>query len=402
VRVIRGALTDLRSTGRVIRRRRSQALFAFLVAATALTALSASAVTSTAPGLAALRLCGGALPQPAAQYRYAVLQASDWRRIAAIKRRNAQTVVLVYKDMASTRDDAGHRDLPTGVSYAYADKYHPEWFLKDTEGRRVNWTNWPHSWQMDVGSRSYQRAWARNVASELRRRGWDGVFVDGISRTMQYPWFLNGRVLAKYPGPDDYERATTRFLRRVAPTLQRRHLVVGNVNDAGLPLWRRWLRYLSGVSKEWWTKADAKRGSGMLAGPDWRFQMRLLSAAEARNKIFIAVAYGPADDFEAIDYARASFLLFARGRRSAFSYAPLCGPEPTSARWRQRLGAARGRATRVGEAWRRDFAGGIAVVNPSGSATVTLPLGGPFVQPDGLVVTSLVLPPHTGLTLRRP
>jgi hypothetical protein len=382
-------------------RRRLRALFTVLAAATAIAAFSASAGTSAPPGLAALRLCGGPLPRPAAQYRYVILQASDWRRIAAIKRRNPQTRVLLYKDMASTRDDAAGSDLPTGVSYAYADRYHPEWFLKDTEGRRVNWAAWPHSWQMDIGSRSYQRTWARNVARDLRRRGWDGVFVDEISRTMQYPWFLNGRVLAKYSGPDDYARAGTRFLRRVGPALRRYGLVVGNINDAGLPLWRRWVRYLSGVSKEWWTKSDASRGGGMLTGADWRFQMRLLSAAEAWKKIFIAIAYGPADDIEAMDYARASFLLFARGARSAFSYAPPCGPEPPSGRWNADIGAPRGRATHVGELWRRDFADGIVVVNSSGSTTVTLPLGAPFVEPDGATVTSVVLPPHTGLTLRR-
>jgi hypothetical protein len=355
------------------------------------------------PALAALRICNdGPIDQPAGQYRYAILQATQYRRIAAIKRGNPQIKVLVYKDIASTRDDAGRTDLPTGVAYGYANRHHPEWFLEDTNGRRVNWAGWPHSWQMDVGSRSYQRAWARSVARELRRHGWDGVFADGISRTMQYPWYLNGRVLAKYPGADDYARATTRFLRRVGPALRRRHLVVGNVNDAGLPLWRRWVRNLSGVSKEWWTKADASRGSGMLTGAEWRFQMRLLSEAEARNKIFIALAYGPADDFEAMDYARASFLLFARGGRSAFSYAPPCGREPLSDRWREDLGAPRGDATRIGEAWRRDFTTGIAVVNPSSSATVTLPLGAPFVDPAGTVVTSVLLPPHTGLTLRRP
>jgi hypothetical protein len=384
-------------------RRCLRALFVFLAAATALTALSAFAGTRTPPGLAALRICGGGpLPQPAARYRYVILQASEYRRIAAIKRRNPQIKVLVYKDIASTRDDAGRSNLPTGVSYGYANQYHPEWFLRDTNGRRVSWASWPHSWQMDVGSRSYERAWARNVARDLRRHRWDGVFVDGISRTMQYRWYLNGRVLAKYPGSDDYARANTRFLLRVGPALRRRHLVVGNINDAGLSLWRRWVRYLSGASKEWWTKADANRGSGMLTGADWRFQMRLLSEAEARHKIFIALAYGPADDLPAMDYARASFLLFARGGRSAFSYAPVCGREPDVARWREEIGSPRGNAARIGEAWRRDFTGGIAVVNPSSSASVTLALGASFVDPDGRVVTSVLLPPHTGLTLRRP
>ena len=330
-----------------------------------------------------------------------VLQAPEYRRIAAIKRRNPATKVLVYKDMASTRDGARGSELPTGVGYAYANRRHPEWFLRDTAGRRVNWASWPHYWQMDVGSRAYQRAWARNVARDLRRHGWDGVFVDGIARTMQYPWYLNGRTLAKYPGPDDYARATTRFLRRVAPALRRRRLVVGNINDATPALWRRWVGTMSGASKEWWTKADAGRGTGFLTGADWSYQMRLLSEAQARRKIFLAFTYGPVDDGPAMDYARASFLLFARGSRSAFGYAPPCGAEPSTVRWREDIGTPTEPASQTGGIWRREFTGGQVVVNPTSTATVTLPLGGSYVQPNGSIVTSVLLPPHTGLTLRR-
>jgi hypothetical protein len=331
-----------------------------------------------------------------------VLWPSQYRRIAAIKRRSPGAKVLVYKDMASTRDDArGARDLPTGVGYSYANRHHPEWFLRDTRGHRVNWASWPHYWQMDVGNRAYQRAWSRGVASDLRRRGWDGVFVDGIARTMQYPWYLNGRVLAKYPGPDDYARATTRFLRRVGPALRRRHLVVANINDATLPLWRRWVGYTSGAAKEWWTKSSAGRDDGFLSGNDWSFQMQLLREAQARHKIFLAFTYGPADDAHAMDYARASFLLFAHGSRSAFSYSPPCGAEPSSPLWRADVGAATTPASQVDGVWRRDFTGGVAVVNPSASATVTLPLGGSFVEPNGSVVTAVLLPPHSGVTLRK-
>jgi len=384
-------------------RRRVRALFAFLVSAAAIMAISASASSGDPPGLAALRICGSGA-RPASGYRYVVLQAWQYGQIAVIRKRSPGTQVLVYKDMASTRDDTTARqtDLSTGVSYAYADRYHPEWFLKDTSGRRVNWASWPHSWQMDIGSRSYQRAWARNVARELRGRGWDGVFLDGISRTMQYPWYLNGRVFAKYPGANDYARGTTRFLRRVGPSLRRRGLVVGNINDATLALWRRWVRYTSGASKEWWTKSNAGRDVGMLTGADWAFQMRLLREAQARHKVFIAIAYGPADDAPAMDYARASFLLFARGSRTAFSYSPLCGVEPSAPRWRADVGAPRGAASQAGAVWRRDFENGLVLVNPSSAATVTVPLGGPFLQPNGSVVTSALLGPHTGLTLRRP
>src|SRR5437588_5504128 len=279
VRVIRGARTDHPSTGKVVTRRRSWAFSTFLLAAVAAAAAASASTSSGGPAanLAAIRICGSSsAPRPAALYRYVILQASEYRRMAAIKKRSPGTKVLVYKDMASTRDDAS-REIPTGVSYGYANRIHPEWFLKDTTGRRVNWASWPHAWQMDIGSRSYQRAWVREVARELGRRGWDGVFVDGISRTMQYPWYLNGRVLAKYPGPDDYARATTGFLGRVGPALRRRHLVVGNINDATLPLWRRWVGFTSGAAKEWWTKSSVNRGAGMLTGADWAYQMRLLS-----------------------------------------------------------------------------------------------------------------------------
>jgi hypothetical protein len=376
--------------------------FVLFAAAAAIGALSAWAGSgSSSPGLAAIRICNGG--RPGAGYRYVVLQAWEWKQIAQIKTRSPGTQVLVYKDMASTRDDTPRQtDLSTGVSYAYADRRHPEWFLKDTSGRRVNWADWPHSWQMDIGSRSYQRVWARNVGRDVRRRGWDGVFLDGISRTMQYPWYLNGRVLAKYPGPNDYARANTRFLRRVGPALRRRGLVVGNINDATLPLWRRWVRFTSGVSKEWWTKSSAGRDAGMLTGADWAYQMKLLREAQARHKVFIAIAYGPADDGPAMDYARASFLLFARGRRSAFSYSPLCGVEPSAPAWRADVGSPTGTPTQVGSVWLRRFANGVVVVNPTGSAKVTVPLGGLYLQPNGTAVTSLLLGPHSGAVLRKP
>jgi hypothetical protein len=307
--------------------------------------------------------------------------------------------------MASTRDDFVRRgadlpSLPTGVGYAYANRHHPEWFLKDTTGARVAWADWPHYWQMDVGSASYQRAWSRNVAREVRRRGWDGVFVDGAAATMQYPWYLNGRVLAKYPGEGDYTRATTSFLGRVGPALKRRHsLVVTNINDAPAAVWRRWVGYSSGTSKEWWTKNGTGRG-GSLTGREWSFQMRLLSEARARGKIFIAITYGQPNDSAAMHYARASFLLFAGGARSALSYSTGCGADAWSPEWTTGLGRSQGPPFRVGPAWRRNFTGGTVVVNPSGTP-VTVPLGASYLTPAGAPVVSVLLSPGNGLVLHR-
>ena len=218
---------------------------------------------------------------------------------------------------------------------------------------------------------------------------------------MQYPGYLNGRG-SRVPGPTDYARATTRFLRRDAPALRRRHLVVGNVNDATPRLWRRWVGYMSGAAKEWWTKASADGGSGFLTGNDWAYQMSLLREAQARHKIFLAFTCG----LRPTTLARWT----TRGRASCSSPRGAGARSATRRRAevsRRRPSGVRTSARRpgppaqVGGAWRRDFSGGVAVVNPSASATVTLPLGGSYLDPSGSVVTSVLLPPHTGLTLRR-
>jgi Hypothetical glycosyl hydrolase family 15 len=369
---------------------------------------AASAQTHGEPSVAALRICThDPFPGRIADFHYVILNAWDWRRVAAIKKRSPDTKVLVYKNMTSTRRDAvqNGRDqslLPTGVGYAYAEQHHPRWFLRDTQGRLVSWTSAPDAWQMDIGNRGYERLWRRNVARELRAHRWDGVFVDGATADPQTPWALNGRVFARYPTALSYQRATTRFFRRVAPAIRRRgRLFVANVNDGAFDVWRSWLGYASGTSREWWTKAQTGRSAGLIGGAEWGAQLRQLRTAEALHKIFIAITYGPADDARSITYARASFLLAASSPTSALAYSSECGSPAWTPKAAAHLGAARGPATRVGPVWRRDFAGGVALVNPS-SVPVPVVLGGSFRQPNGSLVSSVVIAPVTGVLLQRP
>jgi hypothetical protein len=71
--------------------------------------------------------------------------------------------------------------------------------------------------------------------------------------------------------------------------------------------------------------------------------------------------HGRVDDLAAMQYARASFLLFARGSRSALTFSTGCGAElPPS--WRQDLGVATSGAHRR-VVWRRTFVGGMVVVS---------------------------------------
>jgi 5-hydroxyisourate hydrolase-like protein (transthyretin family) len=73
------------------------------------------------------------------------------------------------------------------------------------------------------------------------------------------------------------------------------------------------------------------------------------------------------------------------------------------------LGQPTGAATAVGDAYRRDYAGGVALVNPS-TRSVTVELGGAFLKikgtqdpkvNDGSVVTAVTIPAQDGIVLLR-
>ena len=128
------------------------------------TALSAGPALA-APATGLIRLDGdiGGV-RDAGRYSYVILNAWESNRIALLKRANPAVKVLVYKDMSSARSYAVHAGqddslLPTGVGYATAEQAHPEWFLRDTHGDRVEWAGYDDHWWLDVGSASYQAAW---------------------------------------------------------------------------------------------------------------------------------------------------------------------------------------------------------------------------------------------------
>ena len=55
---------------------------------------------------------------------------------------------------------------------------------------------------------------------------------------------------------------------------------------------------------------------------------------------------------------------------------------------------------RVGVGWRRDFAAGTVIINPSGSESQTFALGGAYTTADGSTVSTVTLGPAQALVLR--
>jgi hypothetical protein len=94
-------------------------------------------------------------------------------------------------------------------------------------------------------------------------------------------------------------------------------------------------------------------------------------------------------------------LLDWNGGPSALVFEPTGGPtDPWNAEWTADLGAAQGARYQVGSAWRRDFAGGTVVVNPTSASSATVALGRTYVRADGSAVTTVTLAPATAVILR--
>jgi len=378
-----------------------------VLAGTLVGAAGTSAVTNPNPAATAVfRLSGGdvAAARGLARYGYVVLNAWNADRIPRLKKRNPGIQVLVYKDMASTRGYAvrGRIDdplLPTGVGFAYADSRHPEWFLEDTAGKRVEWSGYSSHWWMDVGDSGYQQAWLDNVAAELRAKGWDGVAIDNAMADPSH--YLGERTLARYPTRSDYQAATRSFLARVGPSLVARgFLVLPNISDADPDTWNDWIQFTSGGILEHWTKwSGAAAGSGYIDGASWLRHARLMTDTQAQGKVFLANTGSTSmADTRTMRYARASFLLWWNGGPSALSFS-VAAADPWSPEWTTDVGVPAAPAYEVGGAWRRDYSAGTVLANPR-TITVTVDLGAAYLTPDGASSTQVTLEPTSGLVLR--
>src|SRR5207245_4996307 len=182
--------------------------------------------------------------------------------------------------------------LPTGVGYCWADASHPDWFLLDQSGNRVQWRGYPGHWWMDVGNAAYQDAWLNHVLPELKANGWDGVWIDtAISNPVYY--LQSGEALAKYPTQVSYQTATDSFLAHVGPQLTAAGFAaVPNLGgaDGDGSLFVKWANYTSGAGRELWGRYGPS--GPPLSGWSWDRMMTQMDAVEASNKVFLAISYG--------------------------------------------------------------------------------------------------------------
>jgi hypothetical protein len=283
---------------------------------------------------------------------------------------------------------------------------HPDWFARDTAGNRIEFADYHDLWLMDVGNAAYQQAWLDSVGAELRRYGWDGVMIDDAD--MSPRWHTGSRTIARYQTDAAWTAATKSFLARVGPALkQSGFLVLPNIYTEwphGPGVWQDWLQYTSGGVQEYWTKWGTGTDQ-QFSDVDWTYREQFLSLTQSLDKIYLGITYAPLSDVRSQRYARASFLIGWNGASSALVFQPT-GPQAQPAfapEWTADIGRPAAPKTQLGPTvWKREYTDGLALVNIAKSSAKTVDLGGSYLTPEGVPVTSLTLQPTTGIVLRRP
>ena len=358
--------------------------------------------------------------EDAGRYRYIVVQWYTTRDAACplerIRAANPGAKVLAYQNIgamiAGPHTDGRPSTCVTQEEAAAHDAAAPgdAWHLHDRAGNVLSFHDeYAYLDPGNVGRSSYQAQCLRRL-ERIRADGYDGVLGDDAN---VYPGHGlgegGGTPIAEYPTDAAYGDAMVGAMRRVGPGAKRLGLpVIPNVGadpgtQAHLGRALAIARASSGFFQEFWTRwQGAGAGHG---GAAWEAGATLAQEVEALGRPFIASTYdgpGPSGATADQQYAVASFWLVWDGRQdSGWGYNVLGDPAAGfSPAWGPDIGVPSDAArVRVGMGWQRRYSAGIAVVNPSPSASQRFELGAGYRKTDGSVATSVVLPPMSGMVL---
>jgi Hypothetical glycosyl hydrolase family 15 len=339
-----------------------------------------------------------------------VLNSWDFRLIPVLKRANPKVQVWVYKDLSGVRSDdcttadgncgacpQGVMDseyLSSGIGYCWLKRNHPGWLLGAAgTGKPFELKGYPGVWEVDYGNQAYQRQWINNVLADVRRHGWDGVSVDDAF-TIADSYGL----AAKYRTDAAVQAATYSALQNIGHALHNAGVTaVFNVGYAPMfpGLWQRWLGPVDGLEQEFYLSWSTQPN---VSNSTWRIYEDEVSSCVALHKScwFHSGDYSPAVTAQTRGYAMVSFLLAADSRQLL----AIDDIAPEAVAWQRALGAPITTMEQIAGTWRRYFASGIAIVNPT-SSELTASLDGTYLDNGGHPVSTVTLPPESGSVFLR-
>ncbi len=351
------------------------------------------------------------------RYGNVVMTVDRHSLLAGIKSASPGTRVTGYKSAIEMVDDCGSAldTCRSAITYQQAlahDNAYPNdpWVLRNSSGASITAPAYPNAHLANVGSASYQQQWIANVASVIKKYGFDGVYIDSVLG--QISGWSGGVMPSRYPSEDAWEDAIQSFVAAAGPALKNQGLYVlanaykagPNDGSANVAWYRAIAPYLSGIQAEYFEQAGSNKAlfdtNPCCWTGHWVSHLGQAAAVQDAGADFFAGMKGSSSETGKMMYGKASFLLVWNGSGGGFFWQSNDHSDPWNSAYTTDIGSPQGARYQVGVGWRRQYSAGTALVNPHYSSSQTFNLGGSYLTPSGSSVTSVTLGPVSGMVLR--
>ena len=286
---------------------------------------------------------------------------------------------------------------------------HPEWILKDAAGNRLyipygcSEGTCPQ-YAADISNPAYRQYWINNLKAEVAH-GYKGVFVDDVNMEMKVGNGQEERVAPIDPSTgrpmteDAWRGYMAHFMAEIREALPGVEIVHNAIwfadEDAGTanPDIKNEISAANYILLE-----RGVNDSGLTGGDGpWSLNAFLSFIDQVHALGKGVVLGGDASDPQGLEYNLAAYFLISTGNDAVSGGEQT--PENWWAGWNVNLGEATGPRYTWDNLLRRDFAGGMVLVNAPDEPTQTVTLSTPMRNVNGETVTSVTLPAGSGAIL---
>jgi Hypothetical glycosyl hydrolase family 15 len=312
--------------------------------------------------------------------------------VAAMHAANPRLKIVAYINGAFDQSNTGN-------------KYPMSWYAVDAKGQRVksvsfgNWLMLPTS------------AWGQTVAktctAELVKSKYDGCFLDTLGIGPLLPGYVNGIPInpatKKAWTSTAWIAAQSGTITAVKAANKSKVVVANGLADGQKFGSTQPLLTAAGMAmSEIWLRVSRNPESAFPAVASWLQDVNMLVTAGAHGESVLTVTKlwvnaTAAQVAQWHSFAEATFLLGTNGLSAyCFTTSQSAAGLTIDTPWDHlAIGTPTGAYTSSGGIYRRTFTLGIVAVNP-GTSAATINLGGSYHNLQGKIVTSMVIPAHTG------
>ncbi len=166
--------------------------------------------------------------------RFKQINNNTWK---AIKTASPSTKILLYQAgplVANNTDskpvyylnNLGRYDVSRGSSDGNLNKDHPDWFLKNVFGKRVNFSKYPANYYLDFGNAEFVDYWIKHSLEDISFQKWraDGIFVDeaAVCRENKLK-YLTGYTPEKYRDCKNWDKAMNDYLATASAAIHKQN-----------------------------------------------------------------------------------------------------------------------------------------------------------------------------------